>query len=265
MPETAGVPDRPEIGEPELASLFERCSNVGRWGPDDELGTLNLITPAVRAAAARLVVEGLSIALGRDLHAVGSGERAPVRHRMIDASPDPWALDAIEIAPHGYQVTHLDALGHVFIDGWAWNGRAVASILTAEGLRFASIRGSREGIFTRGVLLDVPAARGVPWLGEADVVTPDDLDRAEALAGVEVGPGDAIVVRVGLQAREAIEGPEDPSRRAGLNAACLEWIHRRDVAVYAGDCVEQRPSPYPGLSVAVPHDRHGRDGAGVPR
>jgi kynurenine formamidase len=263
MSQTAEPSQRTPISEPELAALFERCTNVGRWGADDERGTLNLITPAKRAAAARLVIDGRVVPLGRELRteALHAG-RSSVSHRMLDSGPNHWsALDAIEIAPHGYDVTHLDALGHVSLDGSIWNGREVTTELSAAGLRFASIRGAKDGIFTRGVMLDVAAVRSVPWLADTDVVTPDDLDRAEALAGVRLEAGDALVVRVGLGAREAVEGPEDPARRAGLNAACLGWIRDRDVAVYAGDCIEQRPSPYPDYP--LPFHMVGMSGMGL--
>lgn len=236
-----------------LRELAARCSNVGRWGPDDERGTLNLITDQMRVTAARLVCEGRTVPLGRDLVTTGADSGAvPVTHRMLDNATAPWMChDATEIAPHGYVVTHLDAPGHVCLDGRLWNGRQVASALDASGLRFGSISAFREGVFTRGVLLDVAKARGVPWLADGDVVTPEDLDRAEALAGTTVGPGDAIVVRIGLAAREAAEGPEDTRRRAGLSPSCLVWLRERDVAVYAGDCIEQRPSPFPSYPLPL--------------
>jgi kynurenine formamidase len=241
------------IGEPELARLFERCSNIGRWGPDDERGTLNLITPVKRAEAARLVIEGRTVPLGRELRTTPStANRSPVVHRMLYAGHLPWmCTDTIEVAPHGYAVTHLDALGHVFLDGRVWNGREAAAVVTSDGLQFGSIRAFSEGVFTRGVLLDVAAARGGAWLADDDDVTPADLDRAEELAGVNVGPGDAIVVRIGLAAREAVLGEEDPTRRAGLTPDCLPWIKDRDVAVYSGDCIERRPSPYPAYPLPM--------------
>jgi kynurenine formamidase len=102
----------------------------------------------------------------------------------------------------------------------------------------------KEGIFTRGILLDVAAAQGVPWLTPDQSVTPTDLDAAERASGVRVEPGDAVVVHVGLEARERVEGPEDPSVRAGLDAAAVRWLHQRQVAVFTGDCFERIPQPY---------------------
>jgi kynurenine formamidase len=239
--------------EPDLAWLYKRCSNVGRWGPDDERGTLNLITAAKRAEAARLVTEGRTVPLGRALKTEPSRvNRSPAVHRMLFAGHAPYMChDAVEFAPHGYAVTHLDAPGHVFFDGLIWNGRDAAAVVTSAGLQFGSIRAFNDGVFTRGVLLDIAAARGVAWLADDDDVTPADLDLAEELAGVSVSPGDAIIVRIGLASREAVLGEEDPTRRAGLTSECLMWIKDRDVAVYSGDCVERRPSPYPTYPLPV--------------
>lgn len=236
-----------------LDDLAARCSNVGRWGPDDERGTLNLITREKRIEAAGLVRNGRIVSLGRDLAASPSvANPRPVVHRMLDNVAVPWMChDSVEIAPHGFAVTHLDAPGHVFLDGRTWNGRRAEDALSETGLRYGSISAFRDGIFTRGILLDVAQARGRSWLADDDVVSPDDLDRAEAMAGEAVGPGDAIVIRIGLQAREAVLGEEDPRRRAGLSPECLIWLHERDVAVYAGDCIEQRPSPYPSYPLPL--------------
>lgn len=232
--------------EVNVADLFARCSNVGRWGPDDELGTLNYITPEKRIAAAGLVRLGKVIRLGRDLETRPSRKNpTPIVHRMLYVGHrDPIAsLDEFTIAPHGYAVTHLDAVGHVYFRGEIWNGRKASEVVRPYGLEFASIYAMREGVFTRGILLDVARARGVAWLEPGDDVTPDDLEAAEDLAGVRAGRADAIFVRVGLAAREAIEGPEDPGVRAGLSIDCVPWLHDREIAVWSGDCIERLPQP----------------------
>lgn len=240
--------------EASPTDLFARCSNVGRWGPDDELGTLNYITPAKRVAAAGLVHLGKVIRLGRDLDTRPSRKNpTPIVHRMLYVGyADPIAsLDELTIAPHGYAVTHLDAVGHMYFLGEVWNGRKAAQVVKPDGLSFASIYAMRDGIFTRGILLDVARARGVDWLQPGDEVTTRDLEAAEAMAGVRATQGDALFVRVGLAAREAIEGPEDPSVRAGVSSACLPWLCDREIAVWSGDCIERLPQPDGGLPMPL--------------
>jgi kynurenine formamidase len=144
-------------------------------------------------------------------------------------------------------VTHLDAIAHVFFEGAAYNGRRAADVVTADGMTYGSIAALGEGFMTRGILLDVARARGVPYLSPLDGVTVDDLERAEALTGDHVQRGDAVFVRIGLECREATEGPEDPSVRCGITPACISWLHEREIAVYSGDCVEQMPSGFDRL------------------
>lgn len=235
------------MSEAAVLALFESCSNAGRWGANDELGTANYITTANRIAAARLVRSGHVVSLARNLSQTPSpSNQNPLVHRMLPSpSTDPvGCLDAFEVAPHSFAITHLDAVGHIFFEGKLYNGRLAAEVVSPNGLGSASILALKQGLVTRGVLLDVAGARNVPWLGPTEGVDPEDLEAAERLAGVRVGPGDAIFVRVGLGAREAVEGEEDPTQRAGLTPRCLPWLHERKVAVYSGDCVEQIPSPY---------------------
>jgi kynurenine formamidase len=236
----------------ELTELFERCSNRGRWGADDELGTLNYITDDKRRAAAALVRIGRAVSIGRDMSTVADRVNTdPVRHRMLyDQDPPVSALDSIELSTHGFALTHLDAVSHVFWQGNAYNGKRATDVLSAKGLRSGSVYAQRNGIFTRGVLLDVTAVRGVPYLLPGDTVTADDLTAAEEKSGVRVNSGDAVFVHIGLERREADQGTEDPGARAGLDAACLPWLHQREVAVYSGDCVER--IPYPSKAVPLP-------------
>jgi kynurenine formamidase len=235
------------LTEPEVVALFERCSNKGRWGDDDECGTLNFITPEKRLAAVGMVRNGHVISLGKDLNKVASRSNPdPVVHRMLYLMQDaPFGcIDVMEIAPHGFSVTHMDGVGHVYFDGETYNGRRASQTVTAAGMSFGSVRELASGVFTRGVLLDVAGARGVPWLTPDEGIMPDDLDRAELYGRVRVETGDAIFVRAGLGARVAAEGEEDPSARTGLLPECLPWLYEHEIAVYSGDCIEKIPLPY---------------------
>lgn len=246
--------EREFMGEQQALELLELCSNRGRWGADDELGTLNYITEEKRLRALSLPSTGRVVSIGKDLDLIGSSRNPdPVVHRMLYlAHSDPSAsIDMTTIAPHGFAVTHMDAVGHTYFEGSIYNGRLASEVVSARGLGFGSIAAAREGVVTRGVLLDVAAARSVRWLEPGQGVWPEDLEAAERHAGVRVESGDAIFVRTGLGAREGEEGPEDIGRRAGLVAECLPWLHEREVAVYSGDCVEMIPQPYGRLEMPL--------------
>jgi Putative cyclase len=242
------------LTEEEALALMTECSNAGRWGIDDEIGTLNLITAEKRLEAARLVTEGRVVSLGRDLSPERTSTNTdPPLHRMhMPSFSDPiGVLDSVLLTTHGLDPTHLDALGHVNFEGAMYNGRRAPDVVRPDGLAFASVFAMREGIVTRGVLLDVARVRGVPWLQPGDEVTPDDLEQAEELAGARVDAGDALFVRVGTFEREAELGPGESMPRAGLDTAAVAWLHERDVAVFSGDCAEKMPSPYPRLPLPL--------------
>jgi hypothetical protein len=185
---TQDLPAR-DLTDAELEAMFRRCSNTGRWGADDELGTLNYITPARRIAAAALVKTGEVVSVARDLTTRASKTNAqPVVHTMapIDAN-GPVATDSFSIAPHGMVVTHMDALCHFSWKDQFYNGRKRSDTLTANGAKWGSIYAQRQGIFTRGVLLDVAAARGVRWYNPDEYVTVADFEAAEKRQRVRVG------------------------------------------------------------------------------
>jgi kynurenine formamidase len=241
------------VTEPEVIALFDRCSNRGRWGPDDELGTLNLITPEKRLAALAGVRNGHCISIGRDLVTRGSRHTPPSAvHLMTYAGHEPTgAQDALLLVPHGFEVTHMDALAHAYFDGAVYNGRLAAEAVRTDGIAFGSIHAARDGIVTRGVLLDVPAAHGVEHLEPGAGIAAGDLEAAERLAGVRVEPGDAVVVRSGLDRREALQGPGPVEPREGLLPDAVLWLHEREVAVFSGDCIERLPSGYPRVPLPL--------------
>ena len=206
-PAGVAVHDNEAMVDGRVAALVAACSNAGRWGVDDELGTLNLITADVRRRAAALVSEGVSISLASDL----SLQHGPLTDSLIGhvAFTDPTATiavaDDITMHVHGWS-THLDSLGHVYIDGVGYNNRRRDEVFDAGGLQANAITAVRDGIFTRGVLLDVAAACGTASLPADHLISRDDLERAEDGAGVRVGSGDAAFVHAGLATRLARRG-----------------------------------------------------------
>lgn len=233
-----------DLTEDELEAVFERCSNTGRWGNDDQLGTLNFITAEKRIAAAKLVRTGEVVSAGRDLSKQQSKvDPRPVQHMVMYSGSGPGISDYISMAPHGMAITHLDALCHFSVNNRLYNNRKRSETVSANGAQWGSVHAVRNGIFTRGVLLDVAAARGVPWYASDEYVTAADFEAAEKRQNVRVQSGDAIFVRTGMEDMERAEGLQDVYPRAGLHAECTEWMHRREVAIYGGDCIEKLPYP----------------------
>jgi kynurenine formamidase len=233
-----------DLTDDELQAMFERCSNAGRWGPDDELGTLNYVTPQKRIAAAQLVKTGEIVSIGRDISKSQSKvDPRPVQHMVMYNGNGPSIGDAYSMAPHGMTMTHLDALCHFSVDDQLYNGRSRSGTVSANGAEWGSIYALRQGVFTRGVLLDVAAARGVRWYESHEYVTVEDLEAAERRQNVRVESGDAVLVRTGMEVMEQELGLQDIYPRAGLHAECVEWLHRREACLYGGDCIEKLPYP----------------------
>jgi len=232
--------------EAELDRLFDDLDNAGRWGKDDDLGTLNYITNEKRLAAAKLVRSGRPLSLARDLNTTQSSTNpSPVRHTMCYQSHYPiGAVDALTLDMHGFALTHLDAIAHVYRGQDIYNKRKAAEVTLPSGLTFGDMLAQKDGIFTRGVLLDIAAARGIDWLTPDQGVYAADLDAAERRQGIRVESGDCIFVYTGLQKREAAEGPENLGQRVGIMPDAIRWMHQREIAVYSGDCVDAFPNPY---------------------
>jgi kynurenine formamidase len=234
-----------DLSEEELQAMFERCSNTGKWGPDDELGTLNYITPQKRVAAAGLVKTGEVVSVGRDLltKQTKTNPNPLDLHMLYSGRGGISRTDMFSLASHGMTVTHMDALCHFSVDGKLYNGRKVEDTFSGNGAKWGSVFAQKNGIFTRGVLLDVAAARNVEWYMPDEYVTVADFEAAEARQKVKVQSGDAIFVRTGMEIMEAKQGEQDIYPRAGLHAECVEWMHKREVSVYGGDCIEKLPYP----------------------
>ena len=233
--------------ESDLQALFDSVSNWGRWGSDDELGTLNLITAEKTIEGAGLVESGRVVSLAHDLDTRQSETNYnPVVHRMLMMSFDSavTAIDEMTIVPHSFTVTHLDAVSHSNFGGVLYNGRMAKDFIDRSGVKSGSIHAIGSGVATRGVLLDVAAVRDIPWLEPGDYVTESDLDEAEAASGTKVTSGDVVLVHIGTQRWEAsLESPQ-VQPRAGLSPYCVRWLRDRDVSVYGGDCFERLPLPY---------------------
>lgn len=243
--------------EADVLSWFDALSNWGRWGADDELGTINLITPEVRARAAASVTEGLSVSCAWDVPAGPLGVE-----RVLTAIPKAPGMrmgfsteQITAMTVHGYATTHLDALCHIFWDGQMYNGRP-AELVSAGGADALPITVAKRAVITRGVLLDVAAARGVAWLEAGQGVFPEDLEAAEARQDVRVAAGDAVLLRTGFgryrQETGRISAAEAGVSQPGWHAASLPWLRERDVSLIGCDsATDVTPSGYQVMPLPV--------------
>jgi kynurenine formamidase len=231
---------------PDVDRLYESLKNWRRFGDADERGTLNHLTPERRAAAARLVRDGITVSLARDLG-------ANVQHHMLAAGDArdsngitgyEAARDHIAADVHGLAVTHVDALSHMFVRGEMYGGRP-ASQVRSDGARANTVMTMADGVVARGVLLDIPAARGIAHLDETTLVSVEDLEAAERAHGVRVGAGDVLLVSWGREVRER-SNRRAGATMSGLHPECLRWLHEREVAVLGSDGISD---PMPGLGI----------------
>lgn len=245
-----------------IARWETELSNWGRWGPDDQIGTLNLITPDKTRAAARLVQDGVTVSLAHfvsEEEAIDSQTFAPTEHWMTsidDRTGLPrFALDAVSFSLHDGQLAHLDALCHYRTerDGQYLVYNGYPQNLDEDGCKDLAIDRMGPGYVTRGILVDMPLLRGVDWLAPSTPIYVSDLEEWEEYAGVRVEPGDVLLVRTGRWAKREQEGPWNYARGgAGLHASVLPWLHERGVSVLVGDAVNDvQPSGVEGLNRPV--------------
>ena len=155
-----------EVTRAQFDAWMTELSNWGRWGDDDELGTLNLITPEKRKQAAKLVRTGISVSLARNTEKEEAIDNpSPFRHTMLNTGANPvlgqFSVDTLEVSYHGYAHTHMDALCHMFYEGRLYNGFSQQEI-TNKGAGKLAILNVKNGIFTRGILMEA-ARPGAPW------------------------------------------------------------------------------------------------------
>ncbi len=231
----------------EMRKIFESVKNWGRWGAEDERGALNLITPEKRCEAAAAVIAGEPVSCALELAVHPSVENPhPALHMMIQAGDDcllpeinfETVMDFLGVAFHGMATSHIDALCHVFVDEKMYNGFSKHEV-KSTGAQRCSIMVARDGIVSRGVLLDIPRLLGVEWLDPRSAITRDQLEAAEEAQNVRVSEGDILLVGTGRDARRNAQGPWSPMEQglAGLHADCIPWLHERGVAVLGGDGV----------------------------
>jgi kynurenine formamidase len=243
---TATIERTPNISLAEFEALFESVKNWGRWGPDDVRGTLNYITPGHIRRAAGLVRSGRSVSMSLPVNTVaGPDNPSPAIHHMtqlhdwdIGSGSLRFATDFLGMNFHGDCHTHIDALCHLAYADRLYGGRP-ASAVTSRGAQSMGIDDYANGIVGRGVLLDIPRLRGVPYLEPGEAVTRAELEAAEKAQDVRLEEGDILIFRTGHHRRRLERGPWDNGYsgegKAGLHVDTIPWMHERKIAMFMPD------------------------------
>jgi kynurenine formamidase len=226
----------PALSAADFDEIFQAVSNWGRWGDDDQRGALNLITPEKRRQAAALVREGISVSLAQDFSTDEAVDNTTPMQLIMTAQPgSPVAMDEWRIFYHGLTYAHLDALCHARYQGEAYNGFA-ADDASESGCATAGIEHLKQGVLSRGILIDVPRLKGVDYLEPGTAVLASDIEAFEREAGVRIESGDVVLVRTGRWAKRAETGPYSlQGGSPGVHVTALPLLHERDAAVLGTD------------------------------
>lgn len=228
------------VADESFDQLAARINNWGRWGADDELGTVNLITPQMVASAAQSVRTGDVVSLSRVVSLGTTEETLQSIHLVWRVfEPIPAASEYIGMAFHGSAVTHLDSLNHIHHGDQMYNGFPVSDLKPKGGGKYLTAEVFATKLSGRGVLLDVARARGVDTLYPGEAVTTQDLLAAEETQGVRVRTGDLLFVRTGGRYLD-FEREGTP----GLSGEVAGFMYEREVAVLGSDvATDVKPVP----------------------
>ena len=222
--------ERAEVTKAQVDQWMKDLSNWGRWGADDQLGAVNLITQATRREALALATTGEVVSLSRPIRTVSPPDdpnsTAAFTNLRISNIQAGFLMERQQLAFHGSTVSHLDALCHAHHAGKVYNGIALEAVFDETGCTQMGIGGLAGGIVTRGVLLDIPRLKGVDALEAGTHVYPEDIEAWERQAGVTVSAGDAIFLRTGRWVNGAM---------SGYDITVARWLKERDVALVGSD------------------------------
>jgi kynurenine formamidase len=256
----SGQGARVDVTAAEFRALFQAVSNWGRWGEDDERGTLNELSADRIVAAASLVRSGEAVTLSLPLNTQARIDNPePAVHRMtllhdvdIGSGALRFAKDYIGVDYHNDSHTHIDAFCHVALDGKLYNGKP-STAFTQEGAAVNTIDAVKNGLVGRGVLLDLPRLRGVPWLEPGEHVFREELEAAERKQGVIVEEGDILLVRTGHARRVGELDPWDTAHaKAGLHPTAALFLAERRVAALGSDGnSDTAPSTTEGIAFPI--------------
>jgi kynurenine formamidase len=229
--------------------------NWGRWGPNDQKGTTNLITPQKVLSAVKLVKNGivLSLAHAEPQKVEADVPAGAVFHRTTNAISATNTTDNYQVSYHGLSVAHMDSFCHFFFEDKMFNGFSAKDNITNEsGCAKDDIMPWRDGILTRAVLYDIPQLKGVDWIEPGTPIRRADLEAWEKKAGVKVGPGDIIMLYVGRWKRREKMGPWT-GQVAGYYVDTIPFIKEREPAFLGHDFnIDWAPRPGWGAEQNIP-------------
>jgi kynurenine formamidase len=242
--------DHPIPTRAEVESYLRERNNWGRWGADDQLGAVNLITPEKRLQATSLVRSGRAVSLSREFPKSPAPNNPSPAHHFMKVNPRGSGASVVDyygISYHGQASTHLDSLCHVWDENGMWNGRKPSEEIGFDGVSWGAITNWKTGIITRGVLLDVPRFRGEPFVTLEKPIHGWELAEVARAQGVRLEPGDAVCVYGGREAwdRDGSNGVwGSGTSRPGLHASCLPFIRGSDVSLLVWDMMDHMPNGY---------------------
>ncbi len=237
---------REPVSIEQFDQWMDDLSNWGRWGPDDEIGAANLMTAEKRLAAAALVQTGTTVSLAHDMltdEAVDAAE--PYQLQMTINPEGQNAGDRIDLSFHGVTYSHLDGLCHVFYKDKVYNGLEFPEVVTPQGCSQMDTLAMKDGLVTRAILVDIPRLKGVPYLEPGTKLYQEDIEAWEQYAGVTIGAGDALLLRVGRWVHRAEHGAT--REMSGWDASVIPFLAERDIALLGADSVHEAPGSVPGL------------------
>ena len=234
----------------DIKALGKELSNWGRWGPSDERGALNFITPQKLVEAASLIKQGKVISMSIPFNAKGVQSGLYGRNNPIHLMSFDGGDEHVQKGKNGVRFaddyvimplqcgTQWDALSHFWYDSALYNGYSSQEV-SSMGARKNSIERVKDGIVSRGVLLDVAQHRGVKWLEPGYAIKPAELDEVARAEGAAVGSGDIVLVRTGWR-RKFVEEPDRITwhqAQPGLSWECARWFHDHEIAAVCSDNV----------------------------
>jgi len=255
----------------ELIEWIDSLSNWGKWGKEDNFGTMNFVTPEVKLEALKEVKEGLTVSCSRNVEFFSLSEDTVIQSTryMLETGEGrdqedetcnvigktrKSAKEQISMMFHGYTITHLDSFSHIFWKGKMYNGRSASSVTSQEGATENSIEALKDGIVSRGILLDVARLKEKKWLDLGESFSRKDLEEAEKKQNIQVRSGDIVLVRTGYCRRRNEIGPSNPGKDGtpGPHPDITLWLHEKEIAIFGSDTSNDvQPPLCPSMRIPV--------------